>query len=76
MYELLKELNNTGKLQELVNAGIVSTKISNHFDMYEMYLKNLSNTYIKNKPKAIEKTSIDCNLCDRSIYNVISRMES
>ena len=75
MYIKLKELSDSGKLQGLVNAGIVSVTTLNHFNMYNMYLKQKDSRYVKNKTEAIRNVSIEFDTSRQLVSFAINKME-
>jgi hypothetical protein len=72
-YELLKQCKETGLFNKLVFCGIISLPIATWFDIYEKYIFYFKNN---NKTKSVNYTADYFNVNERTIYRIISFMES
>jgi len=75
LYKELKRLKDENRLAELVKCGVISVSVSNHFEIYESYLKELRSIYLDKKSDALKNVAIKYNVSDKLIYYIIDKMK-
>lgn len=72
-YELLKKVKKENLFNQMVYSGIISLNIATWYDVYEKYIFF---TGKNNKSKSILKTADYFNIAERTVYRIITYMES
>ena len=72
-YSVLSEMEETGVLDDAKKKGVVPTSAFNKC-AYEVYLKYRENA--KNKTQAVKDASIEVDLSERYMWDIIKNMES
>lgn len=72
-YELIKAVKEQNLFNQMVYSGVISLNIATWFDVYERYLFLFTTN---NKSNAVLHTADYFNLTDRTVYRIISYMES
>ncbi len=73
MYEAIKILEEKNLFDTLVKQGVISITIAGHKYIYETYLKQ--KLKVNKKSQAVTNTSIETKTPERTVYDVIRRME-
>lgn len=76
MLELLNKLSQSGELKQLVQFGIVSTSVLNHYELYLEYNKRITIFTNKSKTNHIEEMADQFNFTVQHIYRIINKFES
>lgn len=71
--KLLLKLEQTGDLYLMFKAGFISYKILEHKDIYLTFDAHFKQC--GKKVRAIKKTADQFDISDRSVYDIVKRME-
>lgn len=73
MKEQIDYLKEQGVYKRMLASGLISLKLDFYYDVYETYLKYLTEDIPK--MDALLFTAMDCKVCEATVYNAIKTMK-